>query len=189
MKHTHVMVDLETLGTRPGCRILSIGAVVMLKSIEIPTTSIEFYRELDPNDQPGLTVDPATWAWWQEQDPAARDRLFATGGKPGLLPGLKEFGLWLSSVSASYKDQPQVCIWGNGADFDNAILQVAFAAAGLPQPWPFWNNRCYRTLKNLRPDLPAVRQGVHHNALDDARTQAFHALKLFDALQVDVHAL
>jgi exodeoxyribonuclease VIII len=73
-------------------------------------------------------------------------------------------------------------VWGNGSDFDNAILAACYAAVGQPLPWDFWHNRCYRTLKALRPELKLQRQGTYHNALDDAKTQAQHAIQLLEAL-------
>ncbi len=48
----------------------------------------------------------------------------------------------------------------------------------MEEPWNFWNNRCYRTLKNLHPKIELVRTGVHHHALADAKTQALHLLEI-----------
>jgi len=176
--NTHVMVDLETLGRRPGCRVLSIGAVVMTGE-----SPVEFYLELDPNDQPGLTIDPETWAWWERQAPEVRDRLFTGRDKPGAAQALKQFGLWLDTVATrNLRGDLEVCLWGNGADFDNAILQTAYDNSGLPVPWPFWNNRCYRTMKSLAPDVKLARLGDHHNALDDAKSQAAHLLLICERL-------
>jgi hypothetical protein len=45
-------------------------------------------------------------------------------------------------------------------------------------PWKYWRNRCYRTLKNLHPEVPIERTGIYHRALDDARSQAVHAMQL-----------
>jgi hypothetical protein len=77
----------------------------------------------------------------------------------------------------------EVNVWGNGAAFGNVILRSAYAACGLLPPWEFWNDRCYRTLKNLRPDIKLERSGTHHNALDDAITQAEHAVVILSALK------
>ena len=40
----------------------------------------------------------------------------------------------------------------------------------------------YRTLKNLLPYIEMERVGEHHNALDDAKSQALHAIKLLKEL-------
>jgi exodeoxyribonuclease VIII len=72
----------------------------------------------------------------------------------------------------------RVKVWGNGSDFDNAILSCCYGATGREVPWDFWHNRCYRTLKALRPGPKLVREGTYHNALDDAKSQALHAIEL-----------
>jgi 3' exoribonuclease, RNase T-like len=179
----NVMIDLETLGRKPGCKILSLGAVTFGPH----GFGREFYVEAKHSDQGLLTADQETLVWWSEQDIFARDRLFSDQDKkPNLRQLLGQFSGWLIEV-AGLNDRGRVDakIWGNGADFDNAILQVAYAAvAQTDQPWDFWNNRCYRTLKGLAPTIKMVRTGVHHNALDDARSQATHAIQLLNHLQV-----
>ena len=180
---THVMVDLETLGRRPGCKILSIGAVVFGPK----GLGAEFYEEVKIDDQGSLTIDKSTIEWWERQSPEARDRLY--GGpdtKPPLRTALTNSNIWLDRLATrDEKQQLQAAVWGNGADFDNAILQVAFDATNAGDPaWPFWNNRCYRTLKGLAPEIKIARQGTHHNALDDAKSQAEHAVRLMAKLGV-----
>lgn len=198
-KPKRVMVDLETLGTRPGCVILSIGAVVFDE--EDKMLGRKFYVEINQNSctELGLYVDPSTMEWWKKQDLEARRVLYATSGTLGrsLPDALEMFGNWLeaafspnwSSMAGEPSYDPSklkdVEIWGNGSDFDNAILAAAYRATNLPQPWQFYNSRCYRTLKNLFPQHKmAKRIGTHHNALDDAESQARHAIVLLRAAAV-----
>lgn len=177
------MIDLETLGRRPGCKILSLGAVVF----DGTGLGSEFYSTVKIADQGLLTVDVKTLEWWSQQDPEVSGPLFEDQAlKPNLRDVLTLFGQWLEgqAVVDNSAGALGVRIWGNGADFDNAILQVAYAAV-MPHnpPWLFWNNRCYRTLKSLVPVIKMTRQGNHHHALDDARSQAEHAVKLLRFLQ------
>ena len=67
-------------------------------------------------------------------------------------------------------------MWGNGAEFDNVILSQAYKNVEKEVPWQYYNNRCYRTVKNLFPHIEMERVGAHHNALDDAKSQAEHLL-------------
>jgi exodeoxyribonuclease VIII len=136
-----------------------------------------FYREVRINHQGNLFTDPQTVAWWDQQLPEARDRLYANQQeKPILAVALNDLNEWLTSTARrDNRGNLDVCVWGNGADFDNAILQAAYAELNVPLGWPFWNNRCYRTLKNLAPQVKMERIGVYHNALDDALSQAMHA--------------
>lgn len=177
----HVMCDLETLGRRAGCKVLSIGAVVFGPN----GLGAEFYLEVRRDPQPGLHEDPDTLSWWAKQLPEAQERLFNPGCNVTLKNALYAFTYWLERLAdRDAKGNLNVCVWGNGADFDNAILSAAYAEVrGENLPWPFWNNRCYRTLKSLAPSVKLVRQGVHHNALDDAKSQAEHAVRLMDQLK------
>ena len=179
----HVMVDLETLGLTPGHSILSIGAVAFCP--ETGELGAEFYSVVSRYScqRRGLREDPGTLGWWSEQSEEARTVLTAASDPwtaPTLPAALLAFDDYLRSVGPL----PEVRLWGNGADFDNPILQAAYAAAGIAYPCNF-NNRCYRTMKNL-PELfgegwtpPALeRSGTYHNALDDARSQARHFLAI-----------
>jgi exodeoxyribonuclease VIII len=77
-------------------------------------------------------------------------------------------------------------VWGNGADFDNAILASAYQLMNIGTPWKFYNNRCYRTVKNLHPQIKLERSGTYHNALDDAVSQTQHLLAILDHANIDI---
>lgn len=170
----NVMVDLETLGTRAGCTILSIGAVAF---DEIKGLGKEFYAVVSKQScaDAGLYVDLDTLGWWNLQSEEAQSVLTqaqdVTIAQPleVVLKGLNKY------LIAEGRD---VKVWGNGADFDNPILINAYNAVEVKQGWGNWSGRCYRTLKSLYPNVPLDRSGTHHNALDDAKTQATHAIAI-----------
>lgn len=169
----HVMVDLETLGTLPGCCILSIGAV----AFEPLTGELgpEFYRAVmrEGQEEHGLHVSASTLDWWSKQSAEAR-KVFTDPQAMDLPPALDAFNDYLSQF-------PNALVYGNGADFDNPILTLAYNAAETPQGWKAYNGRCYRTLKNLAPEIKLVREGTHHNALGDAISQAKHLCQIAQA--------
>lgn len=162
----NVMADLETLSTRANAVILSIGAC------EFGTNGIgrTFYQTIYA-EQGDRHVCPNTAAWWEKQPQEAKDALPVD--RTPLRDALLNFGLWLP------KD---ALLWGNGSDFDNAILADAFTQFG-DIPWKFYNNRCYRTVKSLFPVAPMQRIGTHHNALDDAISQANHLIAIRNRLR------
>lgn len=174
---TDVMLDLETLGTTPGHRVLSIGAVEFTPF----GPAREFYLALDQEqqEQVGLLSDPATEQWWSEQSPEARTVL--SEPKTATNVALQQFDSFLRSCGTP----KEVRVWGNGAGFDQPILTEVYKRIGLGCPWLFYNERCFRTLKQLpKAPEPPERKGVHHNALDDARYQAEHATRILNTLEL-----
>lgn len=168
-----VMVDLETLSTTANAAIISIGACKFNPTTMEITDTFHVVIDKQSAIDAGLHVDPKTVAWWEKQSPEARAASYdVTDGKP-LIAALYEFAEWCGDVE----------VWGNGSDFDCTIMSSAFRAVGLEQPWSFWNTRCYRTLKNMFPDTKLVRHGTHHNAVDDAVTQAKHLMLILKRMR------
>ncbi len=174
----HIMIDLETMGTRPSSPIVSIGAVAFhgekrhkdgdTEQGDIVST---FYDIIDLTwaVRDGAVMDPETVIWWMRQSDEAREAITRRGIEPKV--ALARFSHWVGQW-------PIEGVWGNGASFDNVILSETYARLGMKAPWPFWKDRCYRTVKNFFPEIEYARSGVHHNALDDARTQALHLIEL-----------
>lgn len=163
-----VMLDLETLGNGPNSVIIAIGAV----KFDVFGLGEEFYEVVDAQSciDAGLQLDVSTVMWWMRQSDAARAEFQRTGGP--LTEVLQRFTDFLG------EDMDNIRVWGNGASFDNVILGNAYRKAKLEQPWKFYNDRCYRTVKNLFPLIELERTGTAHNALDDAKTQAKHLINM-----------
>lgn len=174
-----VMVDCETLGTVPGCVPLSIGAVGF---DEDELSMHEFYVVIHrPTCEDAfLSISKSTLEWWERQSPEAREVLEQSLDEQRSLPLKAALGR-LNTFLGRFGGARDVRLWGNGSDFDNALLACAYDAAGVQLGWKFWNNRCYRTLKNLAPEVTAQREGTYHNALDDAKTQARHLQQVLKA--------
>ena len=172
------MIDLETLGRRPGCVVLSLGAVMF--DPQTRELGAEFYSEINKQSclSVGMHADPDTVAWWDKQNPDARTVLTAAEHEdcPQLLLVLRAFAAWLQTNTTC--EQKERRVWGNGASFDQPILTEAYRLAEVRRPWEFWGDMCYRTLKNLNPQIPMAKSGVQHNALADAKQQALHCIKL-----------
>ena len=168
------MLDIETLGTKPGCAVLAIAAV----PFGLGTEDMEpFYVRIakDTNREVCLTVEQSTLRWWARQSPAAYAEAF--GGSTHIRDALQQLRDYLEPYG-------KVRVWGNGASFDAPILEAAFAACGLETPWHYRDSMCYRTLKNLYPAVPYTTIGTAHNALDDARSQAEHLRRIFHFMEL-----
>jgi DNA polymerase III epsilon subunit-like protein len=168
MKLTDVMIDIETLGTSPGCAILSIAAVPFncIAPLEY------FYARVSAVSctEVGLHIDDKTVDWWATQSPEANYEAFN---------GTTHITVALSELNAYIMRLGDVRLWGNGASFDVPILEAAMAKCGLKPKWKYYNSMCYRTLKSLFPQIKAAPNVMKHSALEDARTQAEHAERIF----------
>lgn len=172
-----VMLDLETMGNGSYAAIVTIGAVWFNLNEQDTFDEIadnrKFYAHvnLQSSLDAGLKVDGSTIVWWLGQSESARRELTDIPGGD-LKHVLDMFSLRL---------HPDHILWGNGATFDNVILRNAFKSCGLTFPLSHSKDRCYRTLNKLFP-LPFENYGTHHNALDDAISQAIHLQKIFKIL-------
>jgi hypothetical protein len=171
-----IMVDLETLGVNSFSVILSIGAVRFEAG---PMQAMEpFYQsiKLESALACGLKIDPSTLVWWLGQGKEAR-QVFTDPEAVALPIALDAFTDW-------YNSRPDR-LWGNSASFDLGLLANAYKACQKELPWKFYNERCYRTLKGLpiaKDVTMPKRVGTHHNALDDAITQAHHCRAILKAM-------
>ena len=162
---THCMLDLETFGTAPGCALRSLGAVIFSFNGSVLG---EYYANIDRQSclDAGLIINPETEAWWAKQSAEARAAL-DENPRP-LLEVANEFHKFFRQFGAS-------CVWSQGANFDEPIWQAVCRQLGLIAPWKYWAVRDTRTAYDLFDFDPRImlRTGNHHNALDDARHQAW----------------
>jgi hypothetical protein len=172
--HTaHIMLDLETFGTEPNAMVTSIGAC----EIDFLNSQVgrKFYRDINLNSYKKLdySIDPDTVLWWVGKNEVARNQLTNPIDPVSIRQALVDFMSYVKRVSGGSR----VNIWGNGVDFDNAILKHFYRQENLILPWTYRDDRCYRTIKNIFIDgpLPAENESVHH-ALHDSVWQANHLI-------------
>lgn len=179
----NVEVDVETLGQRPGCMVLSIGAVQFF-----PRTGKlgeEFYVniEMATSFAAGLKLDTETLYWWLKQEKEAG--MVLDQNKVELKAACIQFANWYKDHCNNFK------MWSNWSAFDMPMMQAAFSAAGgikFPTEDSHWNNMCHGTLKTLFPLDKEIKERlkpegfVAHNALWDAKWQARCALHIFNRI-------
>lgn len=162
----HLMLDIETLDTKPTAIVLSIGAIIFdPNSSEL---SDRMYAVLNQHDQrmKNRTESLETLAWWRGQSDEAKAVL--SGSRDPTYDTLLLLADWIKAHEIT-------AVWGNGVGFDNVIVRDLFNCFEIKSPWPFYLDRCYRTIKaigkaNNIAEVPFV--GTKHNALDDAINQA-----------------
>ena len=168
-----VMLDLETMGKCPDAAIIAIGAVEF--DVKTPQIGEKFYAlvNLESAVLSGGVMDASTVLWWMKQSEDARNQFLRVS--VGIDQALADFSLWMKARAPV----TEVRVWGNGAAFDNVVLASAYRRLRLLPPWLFKNDRCYRTVKSLYPDVEMRREGTLHNAVDDAESQARHMIDMF----------
>jgi hypothetical protein len=167
----NVMVDIETLGSKNGSEIISIGAVRFDKS----GVGEGFYTTVDCSEL-GLKVDPATLEWWSKQSPEAQTIL--TEKRVHYSESFPAFNDFVNDAR----------LWGFGSTFDNVQLRIALEKAGIKAKWHYREDCCFRTLTKIGAhlNLPWVRIGTHHNAYDDALSQAVYAVQIFQKMGIQL---
>lgn len=182
MSTHHVMLDLETLGTKPGCPILSIGASKFFRPNEEPHEA--FSAAIDSHNQYRMDIqDPETVNWWNAQTQEARDAVFSNPEAVYIESALASFTAWLISLKKTSEDR--IIIWGNGAAFDEPILKEAYNRYNLTPVWTFRDSMCFRTLKEIGKMLNVPEpefEGQKHIAVMDAKHQAKWAYHILLAM-------
>ena len=175
----NIMIDIETLGTRPGSVIVSIGACSFDPADIESVGKHEFYVNIDSDDSKslGLTTDQDTLNWWAKQDPATMELL--KDNKQQLVDALNQFSQWWAMSGCKYP-------WSHGATFDLVLLEAAYALAGLKCPFKYFNAHDTRTVYHWARVSPDRKVGTHHYALDDAKNQAVAVCKAWAVMRPDV---
>lgn len=195
-----VSIDLETPNRR-GPGIFTIGAVPFNQLTGELYLNLAFYIRIDPMSvlgHPSTKIDQATMRWWMLQTPqAAREELFGavpSGLKYPAYHFTQKLHDYRSAMSAffHYLDAlknagaHKLEVMGNGDIFDIGKTELTWDALGIsyddvenPFPYQYWAIRDLREqirftkiATGLDPKQFVKREGVHHNALDDAIFQA-----------------
>ena len=163
--NNNIMVDIETMGTEFDSAIVSIAAVKFddTKVNQEFNQSVSLVSSMDV----GLSVSAETILWWIKQKNTISDSFsYSKNNIVDVLNNFNDFIGW------------RPCIWGNGSDFDNVILDNAFKCCGIKKGWTYKGNRCYRTMSKLFPNIEYTPPKESHVAIYDAISQAEHLIKI-----------
>lgn len=181
------MVDLETLGTEPGCVIVSISAVQF--DMETGETGKLYNRFISVEDsvERGLVIEPSTTVWWLSQSTEAITKLsegIKAGKNTKLSSALTDFNSWmLFTLGRDFE------IWGNSNRFEFGILEAAYKAVNIKPYWNHRNERDVRTLVSLAPEIKegTVFEGVKHDGIDDCKHQIKYCSTIYKAIMEPIY--
>lgn len=155
---THLMLDLETLGTRVGSVVLSAALVRFSDEAHCSVN-----LSIPEQEALGLTQDAATLEWWLKQAPESRVR--ATENPVPVRSALDFLTRWIAWAGAG----GDTLVWCHGATFDCPLLGEVYRLAGYATPWQYWAVRDTRTLYDLAGiDPKQFAVPPPHVALNDA---------------------
>lgn len=170
------MIDIETLSLRPTAQIIQLGAAfeggdVFLADIQLDAFS-RFHTDLN------------TLEWWQSDEHRAR-----------MLEGIKANGSAIESVLTNFNEWVKfhnpTTVWCKGAAFDFAVLRYTYSVLGIPMPWSYKIEMCYRTVAKMYDEhyyqhvVDMYPNLQSHNALEDAR----HQLAVLRHLEINAHMI
>lgn len=171
-----VMLDFETFGNGKRACIVQIGAAYFDRTTgEVGKT---FKRNVDARSsvQSGGEIDPDTVYWWLSQDKAAQTAI-TSGELHPLRTAMLELNQFLQHAEA---------VWSH-ATFDFVILQETLKMLYIPPSFPYRAARDIRTLVDMagvRTKKGRVREGVHHDALDDCIFQVAYCVEAMRKLEI-----
>lgn len=159
-----MMLDIETLGRKAGCAILSIGAVMFNSRTDEIGNPFYCNIDLTTSMMAGFSIEKETLEWWRKQEKAAQDALSQQCfGVAFVINNFKQF-------CETHKVEK---IWCQGVAFDIPIIEAAFHIVGIEVPWKYNAPRDTRTAYDICGfDTKSItREGVYHNAVDDCKHQ------------------
>jgi hypothetical protein len=168
---SHLMIDIEGLGTGPDAAILTIAA----QSFDPFGTGHydrHYYARITLESQENRRIQDDTLAWWATQ-PEAQAEAFAEDNRIPLDQALDE--LYRLAWQHDY-------IWAQGPTYDINILEHAYKSYNKTQPWQFYRIRDSRTVLSLWPGRPVPP--TSHHALEDTRKQINILQQTFKHLNV-----
>lgn len=121
-----LMIDINTLDTRPTAAIISLAAVRFCVSPWVVEVDDSFVVNVDPKScgQFGLTMDSNTLAYWKSQPKEIRSKF--SENPISLGTALDRFTDWAGKTRE---------VWFNGVAFDYPIFVNAFSAVKKESPF------------------------------------------------------
>ena len=165
------MLDLESLGTRPDCAILTLGAIKFNPYV-LDSFGDSLYLRIDVNEQLALgrEVQEDTLTWWSTQAEDVREEALGEGNRVSLTEMYRQLNRFCVGATN---------IWCQGPAFDIVILENIYRQMGWPTPWQFWHIRDSRTLFGVHGDPREKNKAGLHNALEDCVSQAQGVQQIF----------
>lgn len=168
-----VMIDIESLGKGENKCVVQIGACFFDR--DTGEIGASFKRNIDAisAEREGFKLDADTVYWWLAQSDQARQSILADP-KEDIRTVFHALNIFL---------EPATQIWSH-ATFDFVTIMETYRKLNIKPSFGFRTARDIRTLMDIvRITVDRKREGVHHDALDDAKHQVKYCMEAFDRLK------
>jgi hypothetical protein len=174
------MCDIETMGTDNDAAIVSVAVTMFDVASETIGASFVKNIHLASAMYHGGTTSAGTIMFWLRQGDAVRNPIWQGG--EDIRDVFRDLAIWLGNqCGRNEQGIPKVRMWGNSARFDLGIVESAYKRAQIPVPWYWSNERCFRTVRNLNPQVVydiAEKGSGAHDPLVDCKFQIEHLFKI-----------
>ncbi len=163
----HLMIDLETLGTKSNSVVMSIAAIPFnLDTGEMSDKPFKVNIDLNSSLAAGLEVSGDTVQWWLTQRQEILGLMFTDAVH--LANALIAFNDYIEEHFVA----PPI-VWGNSARFDLGLLENLYQKMNIMPKWKFRDERCYRTINSLFLSIQTASEDKTdaHNPIVDCRYQ------------------
>lgn len=172
-----MMIDLETLDTRPKAIVLSVGAVIW-ETFQDEDGNLSYHvwerflrrPEIDPQVIFGRTISEETLLWWQKQTVDARAEAFDKDRQP-----IGQVMIDLKTLAGKYDVNH---FWASPDTFDFPIMESLAEDVGLLSmlPWSYRQKYDVRTVVNEASYSASAHKaeglaGVPHTPVFDCEWQ------------------
>lgn len=164
---SEIMIDIETLSTKPNALILTIGAIKFNRRDDVKDINDlqTFYVRIDQNSCKKLNmhIDEETVKWWNLQADEYKYEALLEKDRIDIKEGLKKLSEFVKNAK---------CVWSHSPSFDCIILENAYVSCNLEIPWKFYNLRDTRTVYDLgNVNLKMISGETKHHSLYDCYSQ------------------
>lgn len=136
----HIVVDLETLNTKPyNPNIMQVGIAAIF-----PDGFKQYWQGTCKHSM--FNVDTATWNWWHDLDRISLFN-FLTAPNVDKYPNQEALLTEANKVIGRMRKDFDVMMWGNSPTFDLTPFHVLLGSANLA--WNYRDERDLRTIRSL----------------------------------------
>lgn len=189
--HRDLMIDIETLGDKPGAVIVQIAAAFFDPMTGEVGETFTRNVDIESSFKYGFEVTGGTLKFWLSE--LAKDvPAWVTDEGAHIVDVLNDLRSFIFMHHNLYVPEgvnKRIKVWANSPRFDCEILRSAYEKAGAKAPWEYFNEIDVRTLVDIGRRVfkidpkGEIKNDSAHDALDDVLHQIKYVAVIMQAIQ------